>query len=159
MRVPGTLATWQSALKTWGTRSLGQALKPATVLARDGFVVDQTFRKQTVDNAARFSAFPATRHLTVADRWGNVVAYTLTIEQTGGSGIVVPGRGFLLNNELTDFNVTDTQGGHDPNLPAPGKRPRSSMAPTIVPRDGRPWLAVGSPRVARRSSPRCCRPW
>ncbi|MFN8078882.1 MAG: gamma-glutamyltransferase [Kineosporiaceae bacterium] len=87
----------------------------------------------------------STTHLTVADRWGNVVAYTLTIEQTGGSGIVVPGRGFLLNNELTDFNFTDTQGGHDPNLPAPGKRPRSSMAPTIVLSHGTPLLAVGSP--------------
>lgn len=45
-----------------------------------------------------------TTHLTTADKWGNVVAYTLTIEQTGGSGITVPGRGFLLNNELTDFS-------------------------------------------------------
>ena len=44
-----------------------------------------------------------TTNLTVADRWGNVVEYTLTIEQTGGTGMVVPGRGFLLNNELTDF--------------------------------------------------------
>ncbi|MBL8929170.1 MAG: gamma-glutamyltransferase [Kineosporiaceae bacterium] len=87
----------------------------------------------------------STTHLTTADRWGNVVAYTLTIEQTGGSGITVPGRGFLLNNELTDFNFTDTQGGNDPNLPAPGKRPRSSMAPTIVLRHGKPILAVGSP--------------
>ncbi len=47
----------------------------------------------------------STTHLTAADRWGNVVAYTLTIEQTGGSGIVVPDRGFLLNNELTDFSA------------------------------------------------------
>ncbi len=51
----------------------------------------------------------STTHLTTADRWGNVVAYTLTIESTGGNGIVVPDRGFLLNNELTDFNFTDTQ--------------------------------------------------
>jgi gamma-glutamyltranspeptidase/glutathione hydrolase len=87
----------------------------------------------------------STTHLTTADRWGNVVAYTLTIESIGGNGIVVPGRGFLLNNELTDFNFTDTQGGNDPNLPAPGKRPRSSMAPTIVLSDGAPLLAVGSP--------------
>ncbi|HSV66714.1 MAG TPA: gamma-glutamyltransferase [Mycobacteriales bacterium] len=87
-----------------------------------------------------------TSNLVTADRWGNVVAYTLTIEQTGGSGIVVPGRGFLLNNELTDFNFAPTQGAApDPNLPGPGKRPRSSMAPTIVLRDGRPLLAVGSP--------------
>jgi gamma-glutamyltranspeptidase/glutathione hydrolase len=89
---------------------------------------------------------PATTHLSVADRWGNVVSYTLTIEQTGGSGIVVPGFGFLLNNELTDFNPEPLVAGvPDPNLPAPGKRPRSSMSPTIVFRGGRPVLAVGSP--------------
>jgi gamma-glutamyltranspeptidase/glutathione hydrolase len=88
----------------------------------------------------------STTHLTVADRWGNVVAYTLTIEQTGGNGMVVPGRGFLLNNELTDFNFTPTQGdAPDPNLPAPGKRPRSSMSPTIILDQGAPLLAVGSP--------------
>ncbi len=87
----------------------------------------------------------STTHLTTADRFGNVVSYTLTIESTGGAGIVVPDRGFLLNNELTDFNFTDTQGGNDPNLPAPGKRPRSSMSPTIVLHDGEPLLAVGSP--------------
>jgi gamma-glutamyltranspeptidase/glutathione hydrolase len=87
----------------------------------------------------------STTHLTTADQWGNVVAYTLTIESLGGNGIVVPRRGFLLNNELTDFNFTDTQDGLDPNLPGPGKRPRSSMAPTIVLENGDPLLAVGSP--------------
>ncbi|PWR10838.1 gamma-glutamyltransferase [Micromonospora acroterricola] len=87
-----------------------------------------------------------TTNLTVADRWGNVVEYTLTIEATGGNGMVVPDRGFLLNNELTDFNFTPTQGtAPDPNLPGPGKRPRSSMSPTIVLTDGRPFLAVGTP--------------
>ncbi|GAA1795162.1 gamma-glutamyltransferase [Planosporangium flavigriseum] len=87
-----------------------------------------------------------TTNLTVADRWGNVVEYTLTIEQTGGNAMVVPGRGFLLNNELTDFNFTNTQApAADPNLPGPGKRPRSSMSPTIVLAHGKPYLAVGSP--------------
>ncbi|PRY28697.1 gamma-glutamyltransferase [Umezawaea tangerina] len=87
-----------------------------------------------------------TTHLTTADRWGNVVAYTLTIEQEGGSGIVVPGRGFLLNNELTDFSFTPTTPGlPDPNLPGPAKRPRSSMAPTIVLNHGKAVLALGSP--------------
>ncbi|MEU1816199.1 gamma-glutamyltransferase [Streptomyces roseifaciens] len=87
-----------------------------------------------------------TTHLTVADKWGDVVAYTLTIEQTGGSGITVPGRGFLLNNELTDFSFAPvTPGVHDPNLPGPGKRPRSSMSPTIVLDHGRPAFALGSP--------------
>lgn len=88
-----------------------------------------------------------TTHLTVADKWGNVVAYTLTIEQTGGSGITVPGRGFLLNNELTDFSFAPANPAvHDPNLPGPGKRPRSSISPTIVlDRHGRPVVALGSP--------------
>jgi len=84
---------------------------------------------------------PSTTHLTVRDRRGTVVSYTFTIEQTGGSGIVVPGRGFLLNNELTDFDFATGA----PNSPAGGKRPRSSMSPTIVLRGGRPWLALGSP--------------
>ncbi|MCK1820245.1 gamma-glutamyltransferase [Streptomyces sp. XM83C] len=88
-----------------------------------------------------------TTHLTVADKWGNVVAYTLTIEQTGGSGITVPGRGFLLNNELTDFSFAPADPAvHDPNLPGPGKRPRSSISPTIVlDRHDRPVVALGSP--------------
>ena len=84
---------------------------------------------------------PSTTHLTVADRWGNIVSYTFTIEQIGGSGMVVPGRGFLLNNELTDF---DSVPGHA-NSPGPEKRPRSSMSPTIVFKDGRPLVALGSP--------------
>jgi gamma-glutamyltranspeptidase / glutathione hydrolase len=88
----------------------------------------------------------STTNMTVADKWGNVVEYTFTIEQTGGNAIVVPGRGFLLNNELTDFNFVGTQGdAPDPNLPGPGKRPRSSMSPTIVLDHGRPFLALGSP--------------
>ena len=87
-----------------------------------------------------------TTHLTAADKWGNVVAYTLTIESTGGSGITVPGRGFLLNNELTDFSFAPASPAvHDPNLPGPGKRPRSSISPTIVLEHGRPVLAVGTP--------------
>jgi gamma-glutamyltranspeptidase/glutathione hydrolase len=88
----------------------------------------------------------STTNFAVADRWGNVVEYTLTLEQFGGNAIVVPGRGFMLNNELTDFNFAPTQGAApDPNLPGPGKRPRSSMSPTIVLKDGRPLLALGSP--------------
>jgi gamma-glutamyltranspeptidase/glutathione hydrolase len=87
---------------------------------------------------------PSTTHLTVSDRFGNVVSYTFTIEQIGGSGIVVPSYGFLLNNELTDFNFVPTvpAGANDP---AGGKRPRSSMAPTIVLRGGAPVVALGSP--------------
>jgi len=83
-----------------------------------------------------------TTHLTTADRWGNAVSYTFTIESTGGSGLVVPGFGFLANNELTDFNFDSLT---HPNRVEGGKRPRSSMSPTIVLRDGKPLLAVGSP--------------
>ena len=86
----------------------------------------------------------STTHLSVVDRWGNAVAYTLTIEQTGGSGMTVPGRGFLLNNELTDFNFAPTS-PTDPNTVEPGKRPRSSMSPTIVLDDGDVRFVVGSP--------------
>ncbi|GHG78143.1 gamma-glutamyltransferase [Streptomyces griseocarneus] len=87
-----------------------------------------------------------TTHLTVADRWGDIVSYTFSIEQAGGSGITVPGRGFLLNNQLTDFSFAPANPAvHDPNLPGPGKRPRSSMAPTIVLKNGRPDFAIGSP--------------
>ncbi|KRA45215.1 gamma-glutamyltransferase [Pseudoxanthomonas sp. Root630] len=82
-----------------------------------------------------------TTHLTVADKDGNVVAYTFTIEDWGGSGIVVPGYGFLLNNELTDFDFA----GPHPNIPEGGKRPRSSMTPTIALKDGKPAFSVGSP--------------
>jgi gamma-glutamyltranspeptidase / glutathione hydrolase len=93
-------------------------------------------------SAASVDRVGSTTHLSVADKWGNVVAYTFTIEQTGGNGIVVPGYGFLLNNELTDFDTASTTA---PNRPEGGKRPRSSIAPTIVTRNGRPFLTVGSP--------------
>src|SRR5215207_8352360 len=84
----------------------------------------------------------STTHLVVSDRQGNVVSYTFTIESTGGNGIVVPGYGFLLNNELTDFNFESLT---HPNRADGDKRPRSSMSPTIITRDGQPFIAVGSP--------------
>lgn len=92
---------------------------------------------------------PHTTHFSIVDRWGNVVSYTSTIEYTWGSGITVPGYGFLLNNELTDFNfvpAADAAAG-DPgaNDVAPYKRPRSSMAPMLLLRDGKPVAAYGSP--------------
>src|SRR3954452_3909492 len=84
----------------------------------------------------------STTHLVVSDSKGNVVSYTFTIESTGGNAIVVPGYGFLMNNELTDFNFDSTT---HPNRSDGDKRPRSSMSPTIVTRDGQPFIAVGSP--------------
>jgi gamma-glutamyltranspeptidase/glutathione hydrolase len=92
--------------------------------------------------AATATQSETTTHLTVADRDGNVVAYTYTIESTGGDGIVVPGWGFLLNNELTDFNFDSLT---HPNRVEGSKRPRSSMSPTIVLDNGQPLLALGSP--------------
>jgi gamma-glutamyltranspeptidase / glutathione hydrolase len=83
----------------------------------------------------------STTHLTVSDAAGMVVSYTFTIEQIGGSAIAVPEYGFLLNNELTDFNFEPPH----PNAPEGGKRPRSSMSPTIVNKNGKAVLALGSP--------------
>ncbi len=82
-----------------------------------------------------------TTHYTIADQWGNIVSYTTTIEQEFGTGIMVPGYGFFLNNELTDFDAIP--GG--PNEVEPGKRPRSSMGPTIIFYKGKPIMTVGSP--------------
>ena len=96
----------------------------------------------TGEAAATALQSETTTHLTTSDRWGNVVSYTFTIESTGGSGLVVPGFGFLLNNELTDFNYDSTT---HPNRVEGGKRPRSSMSPTIVLDHGTPFLALGSP--------------
>lgn len=91
---------------------------------------------------------PHTTHFSIVDRWGNIVSYTSTIEFTWGSGITVPGYGFLLNNELTDFNFSPTAnaaaGNPGANDVAPYKRPRSSMAPTLVFKDGTV-MAFGSP--------------
>src|SRR3954465_4330883 len=96
----------------------------------------------TGEAAATAAMSETTTHLVTSDKWGNVVSYTFTIESTGGSGLVVPGWGFLLNNELTDFNFDSTT---HPNRVEPGKRPRSSISPTIVTPHGKPVVALGSP--------------
>jgi gamma-glutamyltranspeptidase / glutathione hydrolase len=86
-----------------------------------------------------------TNNIVTADKWGNVVCYTNTINFFGGSGQTVPGYGFLLNNEMTDFDFAPpAPGAYDPNLPAGGKQPRSSMGPTIVLRGGKPLFTVGA---------------
>lgn len=110
----------------------------------------------------------STTHFSVVDRDRNVISITSTIEQHFGSGVMVPGRGFLLNNELTDFSAElhDDTGNLAANRPTPGllprrtalgvdanklggKRPRSSMSPTIVFKNGEPHLAIGSPGGSR----------
>jgi len=85
-----------------------------------------------------------TTHFSVVDKHGNLVAYTTTIEAGWGTGIMVPGYGFLLNNELTDFNILP-QVNPGTNDVAPFKRPRSSISPSILFKDGMPFAAFGSP--------------
>lgn len=92
-----------------------------------------------------------TTHYTVADRFGNVVSNTYTINFSFGSHIAVPGTGMLLNNEMADFAANPGQANpfglveQEANRVEGGKRPLSSMSPTMVFRDGKPWLATGSP--------------
>ncbi len=92
-----------------------------------------------------------TTHFSVVDAKGNAVSLTYTLEYSYGSSLVVEGAGFLLNNEMGDFNpvpgVTNRRGqiGTPPNLVAPGKRMLSSMTPTIVAKEGKPVLVIGSP--------------
>lgn len=92
-----------------------------------------------------------TTHLSVVDAAGNAVSLTYTLEHSYGSQIVADGTGFLLNNEMGDFNPvpgnTNLSGriGTLPNLVAPQKRMLSSMTPTIVAKDGKPFIVVGSP--------------
>ena len=111
-------------------------------------------RRASVSTPSSFE-WPAegteTTHVSVVDDQRNAVSLTYTLENSYGSKIVVPGAGFLLNNEMGDFNagpgLTDENGliGTEPNLAAPGKRMLSNMTPTILLHDGRPLLVVGSP--------------
>jgi gamma-glutamyltranspeptidase / glutathione hydrolase len=97
------------------------------------------------------SESPETTHISIVDAKRNAVALTYTLEYGYGSRIVVPGAGFLLNNEMGDFNgqpgLTDERGmiGTSPNLARPGKRMLSSMAPTIIAKDGQLFMVTGTP--------------
>ncbi|UCE20316.1 MAG: gamma-glutamyltransferase [Gemmatimonadota bacterium] len=98
-----------------------------------------------------YSQKGGTTHISVIDKQGNVVSLTQTINLNFGAKVVVPGTGILLNNEMDDFslqpgvpNAYNLIGG-EANAIAPGKRPLSSMAPTIVLKDGKPYIIVGSP--------------
>lgn len=130
-------------------------LSPAYLAQRAGLIhPDQSMGKAEPGNfdhllsqRAKGNALerPSTTHLVVADAQGNMLSMTSTIESAFGSKIFV--KGFLLNNELTDFSMSyqDGAGRLVANRVEAGKRPRSSMAPMIVFRDGRPFMAVGSP--------------
>jgi len=91
---------------------------------------------------------PSTSHISIVDKYGNVASMTTTIENSFGSRLMV--GGFLLNNELTDFSFRSHNDGVPiANRVAPGKRPRSSMSPTVVMKDGAPVIVAGSPGGSR----------
>lgn len=101
------------------------------------------YRYEAGEGAASDS--PSTSHLSVVDAAGNAVALTQSVNLYFGSGLVAPGTGFVLNNHLADF---DTEPGH-PNSIGPLRRPSSSIAPTILRKEGRPWLVLGTPGASR----------
>lgn len=107
--------------------------------------------KSTPDSFEWPQESPETTHYSIVDADRNAVSVTYTLEFGYGSGIVVPGAGFLLNNEMGDFNgapgLTDERGliGTKPNLAAPHKRMLSSMTPTIVAKDGELLMVTGTP--------------
>jgi gamma-glutamyltranspeptidase/glutathione hydrolase len=98
---------------------------------------------------------PQTTHFSVVDRWGNAVSNTYTLNGWYGSGVVVEGAGFVLNDEMDDFSAKPGQPnqfgvvGGDANAIGPGKRPLSSMTPTIITRDGRVAMVIGTPGGSR----------
>ncbi|WP_421736162.1 gamma-glutamyltransferase [Caulobacter sp.] len=98
---------------------------------------------------------PQTTHFSIVDRWGNAVSNTYTLNGWFGSGVVVEGAGFLLNDEMDDFsakpgapNMFGVVGGAA-NAIAPGKRPLSSMTPTILTKDGKVAMVIGTPGGSR----------
>ncbi|MEM9734882.1 MAG: gamma-glutamyltransferase [Pseudomonadota bacterium] len=134
-------------------------LKPDYVKARSALLEGKkaletvTAGEPSWDHAGLFGDgqsldLPATTHFSIRDADGNVVSITSTIENGFGSRLMA--NGYLLNNELTDFSFrTQRDGRPIANRVEPGKRPRSSMAPTIVLKDGKPVLAIGSPGGSR----------
>ncbi|PAW84602.1 MAG: hypothetical protein B9S28_05425 [Opitutia bacterium Tous-C10FEB] len=98
------------------------------------------------DSGASESAMAATTHFIVADAAGNIVCATQSQSLHFGAGVVPPGTGVVLNDSMSNFAYTDPR---SINYVAPGKRPRSTIAPTIVLRSGRPILAIGIPGAAR----------
>jgi len=136
-------------------------LEPAYLQARAGLMVgpQALAPEQVQPGQPRFQhslnwaddqalELPSTTHISIVDGYGNALSMTSTIENGFGSRVMV--RGYLLNNQLTDFSFRSHQDGRAiANAVAPGKRPRSSMAPTIVLRQGVPVLILGSPGGSR----------
>ncbi len=125
----------------------------ATLLRGDDALPEVTAGNPNWDHAQLWGddlsiEFPSTSHISIVDSYGNALSMTTTIENGFGSRLFV--RGFLLNNELTDFSFATHNDGYPiANRIEPGKRPRSSMSPTIVTQDGEPTLVIGSPGGSR----------
>ncbi|MEL6595142.1 MAG: gamma-glutamyltransferase [Pseudomonadota bacterium] len=126
----------------------------AALLGGDDALPEVSAGSPAFDHALLFAddislELPSTSHISIVDAQGNALSMTTTIENGFGSRLMAPG-GFLLNNELTDFSFrTHTDGVPIANRVEPGKRPRSSMSPTIVMQDGAPVMVVGSPGGSR----------
>jgi gamma-glutamyltranspeptidase / glutathione hydrolase len=116
----------------WGEKML--AILPAAAVAEPVEVISLPETVQEPGN---------TTHLSIIDGAGNVVSLTQTINSFFGSGVMVPGTGIMLNNELYDFTLREGSA----NFPAPGKKPRSSMSPTII---------VGPDQIAALGTPGGC---
>ena len=135
VEIPAHLTSLDHA-RAWATTIDPLKATPSESLARDIPLVPES---------------DSTTHFSVIDRTGLAVSNTYTLEESFGSRVVVRGAGFLLNNEMGDFNwfpgATNRKGriGTAPNQIAPGKRMLSSMCPTVVLREGRPLLITGSP--------------
>lgn len=126
----------------------------AALLSGDNALESVTAGEPGFDHALLYSdddsiEFASTSHFSIVDAYGNALSMTTTIENAFGSRLMTEG-GFLLNNELTDFSFRSHRDGVPiANRVEPGKRPRSSMAPTIVLKDGKPVLVIGSPGGSR----------
>lgn len=145
---PGTPALLAEAHRRWGRAPWPSLFSAAIDHADQGFAVSPRLAGLVEGDADRLARFPSTSHISIVDQCGNVLSMTTTIENGFGSRLMV--RGFLLNNERTDFSLrSHSDGVPIANRIEPGKRPRSSMAPTMVMKDGAPVLAIGSPGGSR----------
>jgi gamma-glutamyltranspeptidase / glutathione hydrolase len=132
-----------------------QALLEPGYLARRAAEIDTQRRTATSEVRPGLGTHHNTTHFSITDAWGNAVANTFTLNDDFGAGEVVAGAGFLLNNEMDDFaakpgapNIFGVVGG-DANAIAPGKRPLSTMTPTILLRDGHVAMVIGTPGGSR----------
>jgi gamma-glutamyltranspeptidase/glutathione hydrolase len=129
-------------------------LMDRTYIARRATTIDPT-RPSITASVLPGLEKPQTTHFSIVDRWGNAVSNTYTLNGWFGSGVVVEGAGFLLNDEMDDFaakaGVPNGSGvvGGDFNAIAPGKRPLSSMTPTILTRDDKISMVIGTPGASR----------